>query len=215
MKWLIMACIGGLFSIRLLIQIAALQRSNNWHVECRWHRIHLRINQSHLKRSPMSRYKYECSDLSVIRSACRVTTSGLLQKEKRANMQIFRTSRTIFEWIGILDANSSKVKLVYRTCLVSPILLLLPSIAYAVANISDVSKATSAFYITCVLTMTHLKYLTYLHHKSLIRSIVIDFEAIVESSGWSNHFHLFSPMMNIQYPFLCRHGFARHLSNRP
>lgn len=97
-------------------------------------------------------------------------------------MQIFRTNRIIFEWLGIFDSNGFKVKLFYYTCLVSPILLLLPSIAYSVANLSDVSKATSAFYITCVLTLTHLKYMAYLHHKSLIRSVLDDFESIIESS---------------------------------
>lgn len=101
-------------------------------------------------------------------------------------MQIFCTNRIIFECLGIFDSNDSQVKLVYYTCLVSPILLLLPSVAYSVANISDVNKATSAFYITCVLTMTHLKYMAFLHHKSLIRSVLDDFESIIKSSEWPN-----------------------------
>lgn len=97
-------------------------------------------------------------------------------------MQIFRTNRIIFGWLGIFESNDFKVKLFYCTCLVSPILLLFPSIAYSVANISDVSKATSAFYITCVITMTQSKYMAYLYHKSLIRSILNDFESIIDCS---------------------------------
>lgn len=97
-------------------------------------------------------------------------------------MQIFHTNRVIFEWIGLFDSNSSKKKFAFYMVLVSPILLLLPSFAYSVANISEVSKSTNAFYITCVLTLTYLKYLTYFHHKSLLRSMVKNFEKIVESS---------------------------------
>lgn len=97
-------------------------------------------------------------------------------------MQIFATNRLAFEWIGIIDADNLSKKVIYLLCFASPILLLLPSIAYFLSNISDVNKATSAFYMACVLTMTHLKYLTYIYHKSLIRSIVTDLETIVESS---------------------------------
>lgn len=97
-------------------------------------------------------------------------------------MNIFRMHCLIFEWIGLFDSNKFGVKLVYYTAVVAPIALLFPSIAYSMANISDLSKATSAFYITCVILMTHTRYLTYLHHKSLIRSVVNDVMALIDSS---------------------------------
>lgn len=191
-----MACIGGLFSIRFDCSFKSqhcndriIDMSNADDINSTYESINCTWNCHQWVAINTNAAIYHHSDSRVEWQL----RSHWAKKNNRANMQIFRTSRIIFGWIGIFDANSSEVKLVYRTCLVSPLLLLLPSIAYAVANISDVSKATSAFYITCVLTMTHLKYLTYIHHKSLIRSMIIDFEAIVESSGWPNYFHLLSP----------------------
>lgn len=86
--------------------------------------------------------------------------------------------------LGIIDstAKSFYLKISKCVCLISPILLLLPLIAYFIVNFRSVDEATSAFYLICITGMGFLTYVDCLRKRSTIILILEHLQYFVDHS---------------------------------
>lgn len=91
-------------------------------------------------------------------------------------MDILHENKLNLILLGIIDSTGesyhSKMVVSKYVCLISPILLLLPSIAYFIVNFRDVGKATSAFYLICITGMGLLTYIDCLINRSIVLLII-------------------------------------------
>lgn len=103
-------------------------------------------------------------------------------------MEILKKTKFAFKLIGIIDSkeDNSYLKLFMTIsqyiCLIEPILLLKPMIAYFFANFNNVAKSTSAFYLICIILMGYLTYIDTLHKKSTVLSIIEHIQHFVNQS---------------------------------
>lgn len=102
-------------------------------------------------------------------------------------MQVLQSYRVILKLLGIFapdkHENSKKFLVSQYVCLVAPILILFPLIAFFVVNFRNVAQATSALYLICIIVMTLLNYVDCLIKKSTIQSIVVRLGRIVDDSS--------------------------------
>lgn len=103
-------------------------------------------------------------------------------------MEIFVIEKFLLHLIGVLRYKNSKISLVYYVCLISPILLLLPSFAFFYANMSDVGKATDSIYIIFILALTILKHQRFIERKATVKFILSELQKIVTSGKLGNFF---------------------------
>lgn len=97
-------------------------------------------------------------------------------------MKVLTLNQTILKWLGIIESpNDIRMVISQYICLISPILLLIPSIAYFLVNFQDVAQATSAFYLICITGMGLLTYLDCLIKRSTVLSIIQRLQQIIDS----------------------------------
>lgn len=88
--------------------------------------------------------------------------------------------------LGIIDTTGEvfhwKMVASKYICLITPIFLLVPLIAFLIVNIRDVAQATSAFYLICIASMGTLTHIEYLVKRSIFYSIVDDLQYIIDHS---------------------------------
>lgn len=102
-------------------------------------------------------------------------------------MKVLRMDQQILKMLGII---SSKGKPYYLqmiisqyVCLITPVLLLLPLIAYFLVNFRDVAEATSAFYLICIAGMGSVTYSEFWMKRSIVLSIIQRIQQIVDDSS--------------------------------
>lgn len=103
-------------------------------------------------------------------------------------MKILTGNINLLKRIGITAAVASDanhklfIKLGNLLCIVCPSLLLLPSFAYFVTYLEDVTKATNALYMMGILSMCIATYVFYSTHRCDVEAILQGLQAIVDSS---------------------------------
>lgn len=106
-------------------------------------------------------------------------------------MKILSKNIYYLKWIGIMvRAGTEKnqqipIKIMNIACIVCPMLLMLPSFAYFITYLSDVAKATDAFYMIGILSMTIFTYIFYSKHRHEVENVIVDLQIIVDSSEWN------------------------------
>lgn len=110
------------------------------------------------------------------------------KKKNTENMEVLKRTKFAFKLIGIIDSkeNNPHLKLLLTIsqyiCLIAPILLLTPMIAFFFANFDNVAESTSAFYLICIILMGYLTYIDTLHKKSTVLSIIEHIQYCVNQS---------------------------------
>lgn len=101
-------------------------------------------------------------------------------------MKVLRLDQETLKLLGIISSvdKSYYLQMIISqyVCLVTPILLLLPSIAYFVVNIRDVAAATSAFYLLCIIGMGFVTYSEYWLKRSTVLSLLRRIQELVDES---------------------------------
>lgn len=101
-------------------------------------------------------------------------------------MKVLQSNIVSLKLLGIIEPNEKdnhkKILVSQYTCYISPILLLLPSIAFFLTNIDDVAQATGAFYLICIVGMALLRYFDCLLKKSSMQRIIVHLQRIVDST---------------------------------
>lgn len=115
-------------------------------------------------------------------------------------MKILTKSIYYLKWIGIAVEDGTihrpyiAIQIRNIACIVCPMLLMVPSFAYFITFIRDVAKATNAFYMINILSMTIFTYIFYTKHRYEVEQIIDDLQIIVDSSELNcigNHRRLF------------------------
>lgn len=102
-------------------------------------------------------------------------------------MKVLSLDQITLKMLGII---SSKGKSYYTrmiisqyVCMITPIVLLIPLIAYFVVNFTDVAQATSAFYLICIAGMGFVTYSEFWVKRSTALSIIDQIQQIVNDSA--------------------------------
>lgn len=101
-------------------------------------------------------------------------------------MKALQVDQTILKQLGVI---SSKGKPYYTrmvisqcVCLVAPIALLIPLVAFFLCNLGDVAQATSAFYLMCITGMALVTYWEFWIKRSTVLSIIHEIQQIINDS---------------------------------
>lgn len=102
-------------------------------------------------------------------------------------MKVMSLDRTALKMLGIISSAHKpyhwRMVVSRFICLITPIVFLLPSIAYFICNLRDVSEATSAFYLICIAGMASMAYTEYWIKRTVILSIINRIQTLVDNSS--------------------------------
>lgn len=100
-------------------------------------------------------------------------------------MKVLQLNCIILKKIGALYDNGDKrLKqiVIQYSLILFLILLVIPTLAYFVKNVSDVAKATDALYIAGIIGMTTTKFICFLRSKEQLHLILDELQQIIDSS---------------------------------
>lgn len=99
-----------------------------------------------------------------------------------ATMQTMRSDRKTLKLLGIIstDDESYYWKISHIVCYATPVVFLWPVILYFFAHITDVSEATSAFYMICVIGMATSIYSEFWFKQHTILSMLQQIQMLVD-----------------------------------
>lgn len=101
-------------------------------------------------------------------------------------MKVIRLDQRALKMLGIISSEGKpyywRVAISRFVCLTTPIVFLLPSIAYFISHFSDVAEATSAFYLICIAGMASMTYSEYWIKRPVILSIIQRIQALVNDT---------------------------------
>lgn len=92
--------------------------------------------------------------------------------------------RKALKLLGIIDTDSELFywKLSRILCIITPAIFLTPIFWYFLSHLTDVSEATSAFYMICIVGMATATYSEYWLKRSIILSILQRIQTLVDNS---------------------------------
>lgn len=101
-------------------------------------------------------------------------------------MKVLRLDQTTLKLLGIISSKGkpyyTRMVISQYVCLITPVLLLLPLIAYFLVNFKDVAEATSAFYLICIAGMAFVTYSEFWRKRSTVLSIIKGIQAFADNS---------------------------------
>lgn len=107
--------------------------------------------------------------------------------QNHSTMKVLRMDQQILKMLGIISSKDKpyyfKMIVSQYTCMITPVLLLLPLIAYFLVNFGDVAEATSASYLICIAGMGSGTYLEFWKKRSIVLSIIQRIQNICDDSS--------------------------------
>lgn len=102
-------------------------------------------------------------------------------------MKVLRLDQRTLKMLGIISSKgksySTRMVISQYVCVVTPILLLIPLVAFFLVNFRDVAQATSAFYLICIAGMASVTYSEFWIKRSTALSIIHQIQEIVNNSA--------------------------------
>lgn len=101
-------------------------------------------------------------------------------------MKVLQLDQTTLKLLGVISSRGkpyyTRMLISQCVCLVAPIALLIPLVAFFLCNLDDIAQATSAFYLMCITGMALITYWEFWIKRSEVLSIIHDIQQIINDS---------------------------------